>query len=88
MKTFDYLFYTGLTIVLVPLFLFMIMVVMPLIILENNYEVTEQPRKVIYDTVEVEKVVKIYDTIRPKKVRVIEQKVVEVKTDIDSLTTQ
>jgi hypothetical protein len=87
MKTFNYLFYTGLTIVILPVFLILIMIVMPLIILENKSEV-EQPRMVIYDTVEVKKVVKIYDTVRPKKVRIIEQKVVEVKTEVDTLTTQ
>lgn len=87
MKTFDYLFYTGLTIVVIPVFLILIMIVMPLIMLESKSEV-EQPRMVVYDTVEVKKVVKIYDTIRPKKVRPVEQKILEVKTEVDTLTTQ
>lgn len=87
MKTFDYLFYTGLTIVVIPVFLILIMIVMPLIMLESKSEV-EQPRMVVYDTVEVKKVVKIYDTIRPKKVRLVEQKILEVKTEVDTLTTQ
>jgi ABC-type Na+ efflux pump permease subunit len=85
MKTFNHLFYTGLAIVFLPLFLILIMIVMPLIILERKSEVVEQPRMVIYDTVEVKKVVKIYDTIRPKKIKHVEQKVLEVKVDIDTL---
>lgn len=72
MKTFDYLLYTGLTIVFVPLFLILLMIVVPLTMLEHKSEVIEQPH-VVYDTVKVKKVMKIYDTITVEKIKWIER---------------
>jgi hypothetical protein len=81
MKTFKSLFYTGLLIVMLPVFLFLVMVVLPLFV-GINYDKTE-PKEVVlvYDTVEVKQVVKVYDTIRPKK-RINKKKEEEVKVEI------
>lgn len=73
MKTFNYLFYMGLTIIFVPLFFILLMIVGPLTILEHEPEVVEQPHVTVYDTVEVKKVMKIYDTITVEKIKWIER---------------
>lgn len=85
MKTFNSLFYTGLMIVIIPLFLITIIVILPTINLsKKSKEVGQDKHVVVYDTVKVEKV--IYDTIRPKK-KVVKKKeeifkeVVEIKVD-------
>ena len=81
MKTFKSLFYTGLLIVILPVFLFLMMVILPLFV-GIKYDKTE-PKEVVlvYDTVEVKQVVKVYDTIRPKK-RINKKKEEEVKVEI------
>lgn len=85
MKTFNSLFYTGLMIVIIPLFLITIIVILPTINLsKKSKEVGQDKHVVVYDTVKVEKV--IYDTVRPKK-KVVKKKeeifkeVVEIKVD-------
>jgi ABC-type Na+ efflux pump permease subunit len=83
MKTFKSLFYTGLLIVMLPVFLFLVMVILPLFV-GINYDKTE-PKEVVlvYDTVEVKQVIKVYDTIKPKK-RVNKKKEEEIKIEVKS----
>ena len=85
MKTFNSLFFTGLMIIIIPLFLITVIVILPTINLsKKSKEVGQDKHVVVYDTVKVEKV--IYDTIRPKK-KVVKKKeeifkeVVEIKVD-------
>lgn len=88
MKTFNSLFYTGLMIVIIPLFLITIIVILPTINLsKKSKEVGQDKHVVVYDTVKVEKV--IYDTVRPKKkvVKKKEEVVKEVEEiKVDSVT--
>ena len=81
MKTFKSLFYTGLLIVILPVFLFLMMVILPLFV-GIKYDKTESKEVVlVYDTVEVKQVIKVYDTIKPKK-RINKKKEEEVKVEI------
>jgi len=88
MKTFNSLFYTGLMIVIIPLFLITVIVILPTINLSKKSKEVEQDKHVVvYDTVKVEKV--IYDTVRPKKkvVKKKEEVVKEVEEiKVDSVT--
>ena len=73
MKTFKSLFYTGLMIVFIPLFLITVMVILPTVSLNKKSEETEMEKHVVvYDTVKVKKT--IYDTVRSKK-KVVKKKV-------------
>lgn len=88
MKTFNSLFYTGLMIIIIPLFLITVIVILPTINLnKKSKEVEQEKHVVIYDTVKVKKI--IYDTIRPKK-KVVKKKEEVVKEvgeiKVDSVT--
>lgn len=75
MKTYKSLYYTGLTIVSVPIFLIIFMVILPLCIQskkEGSEDIKEE-HVIVYDTVKISKSIKVYDTIRPKKKKPVEK---------------
>jgi len=80
MKTFKSLFYSGLMIVFVPIFLIVVMVILPATVKLNKTKNTEEEKHVvIYDTIEVKKIV--YDTIKPKK-KIVKKKEEETKVEV------
>jgi hypothetical protein len=86
MKAFKSLFYTGLMIVMLPVFLFLMMVILPVFfgIKDEPKEVETKDIVLIYDTVEVKKV--IYDTVKPKK-KFVKKKEEETKVEVESDST-
>ena len=70
---FNNLLYTGLVIVGLPLFLLIILIILPIILEKNNTETKVEDHIKIYDTVSIKKVIKIYDTITIEKIKWIEK---------------
>ena len=75
MKTYKSLYYTGLTIVSIPIFLIVFMVILPLCIQikKEGSENIKEEHVVVYDTIKISKSIKVYDTIRPKKKKPVEK---------------
>lgn len=69
MKTFNNLFYVGIILITTPLIFCLLM----LMTSSDNHNKEIYKEKIIYDTVEVKQVIKVYDTIRPKKKKSVEK---------------
>lgn len=72
-KQFNNLLYTGLVIVGVPIFLLIILIIIPVISEKNKKENKVEESIKVYDTIPVKKVIKIYDTITIEKIKWIER---------------